>query len=77
MCDSLSKQMCLLAESSLQWQWSVRGNRLELGPLSLSHTGTYTCVAKNSEGQMQKDYTLTVQGKYTFLLILNIFTHHL
>uniref|UniRef100_H2MDX8 Hemicentin 2 n=1 Tax=Oryzias latipes TaxID=8090 RepID=H2MDX8_ORYLA len=48
--------------SSLQWQWSVRGNRLELGPLSLSHAGTYTCVAKNSEGQTQKDYTLTVQS---------------
>ncbi|XP_028269954.1 hemicentin-1 isoform X2 [Parambassis ranga] len=54
-------------ESSLQWQWSVRGNRLELGPLSLSHTGTYTCVAKNSEGQMQKDYTLTVQVSPTIL----------
>lgn len=52
------------SESSLQWQWSVRGNRLELGPLSLSHAGTYTCVAKNSEGQTQKDYTLTVQGNY-------------
>lgn len=50
-------------ESSLQWQWSVRGNRLKLGPLTLSHAGVYTCVAKNSEGQMQKDYTLTVQGK--------------
>uniref|UniRef100_A0A3B5AUN6 Cell adhesion molecule-related/down-regulated by oncogenes n=1 Tax=Stegastes partitus TaxID=144197 RepID=A0A3B5AUN6_9TELE len=48
--------------SSLQWQWSIRGNRLELGPLSLSHAGTYTCVAKNNEGQTQKDYTLTVQS---------------
>ncbi|XP_023814399.1 hemicentin-1 [Oryzias latipes] len=54
-------------ESSLQWQWSVRGNRLELGPLSLSHAGTYTCVAKNSEGQTQKDYTLTVQVSPTIL----------
>lgn len=50
-------------ESSLQRQWSVRGNRLELGSLTLSHAGTYTCVAKNSEGQTQKDYVLTVQGK--------------
>lgn len=50
-------------ESSLQREWSVRGNRLELGPLTLSHAGTYTCVAKNSEGQTQKDYVLTVQGK--------------
>ncbi|XP_058491292.1 hemicentin-1 [Solea solea] len=54
-------------ESSLQWQWSVRGNRLELGPLALSHAGTYTCVAKNSEGQKQKDYTLTVQVSPTIL----------
>ncbi|XP_013862624.1 hemicentin-1 isoform X1 [Austrofundulus limnaeus] len=54
-------------ESSLQWQWSVRGNRLELGPLGLSHAGTYTCVAKNSEGQTQKDYTLVVQVPPTIL----------
>nr|XP_046206515.1 hemicentin-1-like [Oncorhynchus gorbuscha] len=54
-------------ESSLQWQWSVRGNRLELGPLTISHAGTYTCVAKNREGQTQKDYTLTVQVSPTIL----------
>lgn len=59
---SVSECVCC-PESSLQWQWSVRGNRLELGPLTLSHAGTYTCVAKNSEGQTQKDYTLSVQGK--------------
>lgn len=49
-------------ESSLQWQWSIRGNRLDLGPVTLGHGGVYTCVAKNSEGQTQKDYALTVQG---------------
>ncbi|XP_029960009.1 hemicentin-1 [Salarias fasciatus] len=54
-------------ESSLQWQWSIRGNRLELGPLSLSHAGTYSCVAKNSEGQTQRDYRLTVQVSPTIL----------
>ncbi|XP_033947808.1 hemicentin-1 [Pseudochaenichthys georgianus] len=54
-------------ESSLQWQWSVRGNRLELGPLTLSHAGTYTCVAKNGGGHTQKDYTLTVQVSPTIL----------
>ncbi|XP_061624718.1 hemicentin-1 isoform X2 [Phyllopteryx taeniolatus] len=54
-------------ESSLQWQWSSRGNRLELGPLTLSHAGTYTCVAKNSEGQEQKDYILSVQVSPTIL----------
>ncbi|XP_074526683.1 hemicentin-1 [Halichoeres trimaculatus] len=54
-------------ESSLQWQWSVRGNRLELGPLTLSHAGIYTCVAKNSEGQTQRDYSLTVQVSPTIL----------
>ncbi|XP_059193550.1 hemicentin-1 [Centropristis striata] len=54
-------------ESSLQWQWSIRGNRLELGPLTLSHAGTYTCVAKNSEGHTTKDYTLTVQVTPTIL----------
>ncbi|XP_077377558.1 hemicentin-1 [Festucalex cinctus] len=54
-------------ESSLQWQWSIRGNRLELGPLTLSHAGTYTCVAKNSQGQERKDYILTVQVSPTIL----------
>uniref|UniRef100_A0A3Q3L4X2 Uncharacterized protein n=1 Tax=Mastacembelus armatus TaxID=205130 RepID=A0A3Q3L4X2_9TELE len=54
-------------ESSLQWQWSVRGNRLELGPLTLSHAGIYTCLAKNIEGQAQKDYTLSVQVSPTIL----------
>ncbi|XP_007565210.1 hemicentin-1 [Poecilia formosa] len=54
-------------ESSLQWQWSVRGNRLELGPLTLSHAGTYTCLVKNSEGQTKKDYTLTVLVSPTIL----------
>ncbi|XP_056132043.1 hemicentin-1 [Lampris incognitus] len=54
-------------ESSLQWKWSVRGNRLELGPLTLSHAGTYTCLAKNSEGETRKDYTLTVQVSPTIL----------
>ncbi|XP_075903122.1 hemicentin-1 [Nelusetta ayraudi] len=54
-------------ESSLQWQWSIRGNRLELGPLTLSHAGTYTCVAKNSEGETRKDYSLTVQVSPTIL----------
>ncbi|XP_028851746.1 hemicentin-1 isoform X2 [Denticeps clupeoides] len=54
-------------ETSLQWQWSVRGNRLELGPLQLSHAGTYTCVAKNTEGQTQKNYSVTVQVSPTIL----------
>ena len=66
-----SKCVCC-PESSLQWQWSIRGNRLELGPLTLSHAGTYTCVAKNSEGQTQKDYTLTVQGKEKLTLQYHI-----
>lgn len=57
-------------ESSLQWQWSIRGNRLELGPLTLAHGGVYTCVAENSEGQTQKDYALTVQGKNGFDLLI-------
>lgn len=57
-------------ESSLQWQWSIRGSRLELGPLALAHGGLYTCVAKNSEGQAQKDYALTVQGNSMFKLSL-------
>ncbi|KAA8592798.1 hypothetical protein FQN60_018253 [Etheostoma spectabile] len=54
-------------ESSLQWQWSVRGNRLELGPLTLSHAGTYACVVKNSEGHTQKEYTLIVQVSPTIM----------
>uniref|UniRef100_A0A8C1LEB7 Hemicentin 2 n=1 Tax=Cyprinus carpio TaxID=7962 RepID=A0A8C1LEB7_CYPCA len=54
-------------ESSLQWNWSARGNRLELGPLQLSHAGTYTCIAKNSEGQTQKDYSLTIFASPTII----------
>ncbi|XP_037392153.1 hemicentin-2 isoform X1 [Pygocentrus nattereri] len=33
---------------------------LEFGPLELSHAGTYTCVARNSEGQSEKNFSLTV-----------------
>lgn len=62
-CELHIKSDLCCPESSLQWQWSIRGNRLELGPLTLSHAGTYTCVAKNSEGETRKDYSLTVQGK--------------
>lgn len=74
---SLTCVVISFPESSLQWQWSVRGNRLELGPLTLSHAGTYTCVAKNREGQTQKDYTLTVQGRlqavhYTISLLCKL-----
>ncbi|RXN18375.1 hemicentin-2 isoform X1 [Labeo rohita] len=54
-------------ESSLQWNWSARGNRLELGPLQSSHAGTYTCIAKNSEGQTQKDYSLTIYASPTIV----------
>ncbi|KAL0979469.1 hypothetical protein UPYG_G00185480 [Umbra pygmaea] len=54
-------------EGSMQWQWSIRGGKLELGPLTLSHAGAYTCVAKNSEGQAQKVYDLTVQVPPTIL----------
>ncbi|CAL8343147.1 unnamed protein product [Lota lota] len=54
-------------ESSLQWQWSVRGNRLELGPLTLSHAGRYTCLARNSGGEAQRDYALTVQVQPSIL----------
>uniref|UniRef100_A0AAY5L311 Hemicentin 2 n=1 Tax=Esox lucius TaxID=8010 RepID=A0AAY5L311_ESOLU len=47
-------------EGSVQWKWSIRGKRLELGPLALSHAGTYTCMAENSEGETRKDYDLTI-----------------
>ncbi|XP_051950032.1 hemicentin-1 [Xyrauchen texanus] len=54
-------------EGSLHWNWSVKGNRLELGPLQLSHAGTYTCIAKNNEGQTQKDYLLIIHASPTIL----------
>lgn len=47
----------------MQWKWAIRGSRLELGPLQLSHAGIYTCLAKNIEGESRKEYRLTVQGK--------------
>ncbi|KAM9476100.1 hemicentin-1 isoform 3-T3 [Clarias gariepinus] len=34
---------------------------LSLGPLELSHSGVYTCIAHNSEGEKHKNYTLTIQ----------------
>ncbi|KAI4892791.1 hypothetical protein NFI96_028928 [Prochilodus magdalenae] len=43
------------------------GGVLELAPLDFSHAGTYTCVARNSEGQTQKDFSLTVQVSPTIL----------
>ncbi|TRY54403.1 hypothetical protein DNTS_023681 [Danionella cerebrum] len=54
-------------ESSLKWNWSARGNRLELGPLQLTHAGTYTCIARNTEGQTQKDYSLIVNAPPTII----------
>ncbi|XP_035392059.1 hemicentin-1 [Electrophorus electricus] len=48
-------------------QEEVQGHRLELGPLQMSHAGTYTCVAENSEGRSQKDFSLTVQVPPTIL----------
>ncbi|XP_076859373.1 hemicentin-1 isoform X2 [Brachyhypopomus gauderio] len=45
----------------------VRGHRLELGPLQISHAGTYTCLAQNSEGRSQKDFSLSVQVPPTIL----------
>ncbi|XP_066569261.1 hemicentin-1 isoform X1 [Amia ocellicauda] len=48
-------------ESSAQWRWVAGGSRLELGPLQLSHAGTYTCLARNREGESRKDYQITVQ----------------
>ncbi|XP_072563615.1 hemicentin-1 [Paramormyrops kingsleyae] len=54
-------------ESSVKWKWAIRGNRLELGPLQLSHAGIYTCVAKNIEGESRKEYRLTVQVAPTIL----------
>ncbi|KAL4660770.1 hemicentin-1-like [Arapaima gigas] len=54
-------------ESNRQWKWMVQGNRLELGPLQPSHAGTYTCIAKNQEGETRKEYSLTVQVSPTIL----------
>ncbi|XP_060787017.1 hemicentin-1 isoform X2 [Neoarius graeffei] len=37
------------------------GSVLSLGPLELSHSGVYSCIAHNSEGETHKNYTLTIQ----------------
>ncbi|XP_058246105.1 hemicentin-1 isoform X2 [Hemibagrus wyckioides] len=43
------------------------GSVLSLGPLELSHSGVYTCIAHNSEGETHKNYTLTIQVPPTIL----------
>ncbi|GAA6068512.1 hemicentin-1 isoform X1, partial [Tachysurus ichikawai] len=43
------------------------GSMLSLGPLELSHSGVYTCIAHNSEGETHKNYTLSIQVPPTIL----------
>ncbi|XP_026768070.3 hemicentin-1 isoform X3 [Pangasianodon hypophthalmus] len=43
------------------------GSVLSLGPLELSHSGVYTCIAHNSKGETHKNYTLTIQVPPTIL----------
>lgn len=38
------------------------GSKLQIARSQLSDTGTYTCVASNTEGKAHKSYHLTIQG---------------
>ncbi|KAK1155520.1 hemicentin-1-like [Acipenser oxyrinchus oxyrinchus] len=48
-------------ENNAEWRGMSGGSRLELGPVQLSHAGTYTCLARNTEGETRRHYTLAVQ----------------
>ncbi|XP_064420214.1 hemicentin-2 [Latimeria chalumnae] len=48
-------------ESSMEWRLSSGGRQLQINRLQLSHSGTYTCVVINSEGEARKHYILSVQ----------------
>ncbi|MGH0143069.1 UNVERIFIED_CONTAM: hypothetical protein FKN15_022424 [Acipenser sinensis] len=48
-------------ENNAEWRGMSGGSRLELGPVQLSHAGTYTCLASNTEGETRRHYTLAVQ----------------
>ncbi|XP_041098662.1 hemicentin-1 isoform X2 [Polyodon spathula] len=48
-------------ESNVEWRGMSGGSQLELGPVQLSHAGTYTCLARNAEGEARRRYTLAVQ----------------
>lgn len=38
------------------------GSKLQIARSQLSDSGTYSCVASNTEGKARKSYHLTIQG---------------
>lgn len=49
---------------------NARTGPLEITSAELSHTGRYTCTAKNAAGSTHRHMQLTVQGNNTLTLIM-------
>ncbi|XP_043914327.1 hemicentin-2 isoform X2 [Protopterus annectens] len=49
-------------DNTMGWRLVSGGSRLHTSQLKVTDDGTYTCVAKNSEGEAHKSYILTVQA---------------
>ncbi|XP_038637840.1 LOW QUALITY PROTEIN: hemicentin-1-like [Scyliorhinus canicula] len=49
------------SSDSRVWHILSGGSRLQAIQLQLSHAGNYTCLARNSEGEVRKHYSLIVQ----------------
>ncbi|XP_067825529.1 hemicentin-1-like [Heptranchias perlo] len=49
------------SSNSPDWHILPNGSRLQIVQLQLFHAGNYTCLARNSEGEVRKRYSLIVQ----------------
>ncbi|XP_078407396.1 LOW QUALITY PROTEIN: hemicentin-1-like [Cetorhinus maximus] len=49
------------SSNSRDWHILPSGSRLQTIQLQLFHAGNYTCLARNSEGEVRKQYSLIVQ----------------
>ncbi|XP_059849711.1 hemicentin-1-like [Hypanus sabinus] len=49
------------SNSKLDWHVLSGGSRLQTIQLQPSHGGNYTCLARNSEGEVRRHYTVVVQ----------------
>ena len=52
---------------------SLGNNTISFGSLSPTDTGTYKCVASNPYGTIEKEVTLTAQGKNSMHLLIHFY----